>query len=412
MAAVQHLSRDRLTAACYGMVGVWAFYLYFVGPATPVFSEDLGVDLRLAGVTSLMLGIGLIASGVVGPPLVRGLGRGPAAVICAALLGGGAVGLALSPVFWAVLLAVVVCTLAGALLLNLANAALTDRHGTAAPAAITESQAIAGWLGVIAPLLIGGMVSIGLGWRAAALTVALVAAGLALVLMPMRSLLGRRGTARMELADNDEAPPPASATSGGHPAPGRSSSGFVWSLVGVVAAAGAEISLNFWGGVLIAQNSGAALATTTASLSALVAGIAVGRTVGSVLTRRFEVRPLVLVSLALAAVGFLTVWQSPRLSLAVLGLFVTGLGLALLFPLMVGMAMFHAGDRTDRAAALVSVVLGASVGTAPFLLAAVAGWTSVGRAFLIVPLMLALALLATSRAAPAGLSASSEQPAG
>jgi MFS family permease len=400
---VQELSRDRLTAVCYGMVGVWAFYLYFVGPATPVVSEELGVDLQLAGVTSLMLGVGLVASGVVGPPLVRQLGRGRAAVTCAAVLAVAAVALAAAPAFWAVLAAIAVCTLAGALLLNLGNAALTDRHGVAASAAITESQAIAGWLGVIAPLLIGAMVAIGLGWRAAALTVALVALALTLVLLPARSLLGGRKPARpggdaSAAARQEQREEPAGQ-------PRRSSSGFAWSLTGVVAAAGAEISLNFWGGVLIASNSGVELATATASLSALIAGIAVGRTVGSVLTRRFDVRPLVLVSLGMATAGFVTVWQSAWLWSSVLGLFLTGLGLALLFPLMVAMAMFHAGDRTDRAAALVSIVLGVSVGTAPFVLAAVAGWTSVSRAFLIVPVMLAVALIATDRAAPAGMSA-------
>lgn len=390
------LIRDRITLTCYAMVGAYAFFLYFVGPVTPLIADELGVGLQLAGTTSLMVATGLIASGVAGPAAVRRLGRGRTALACAAVLAIGALALAAAPAFWAVLVTVACATLAGAVLMNVSTATLNDRHGDAAPAAITEGQAIAAWLGLVAPLLIGAMVAIGLGWRAGAVGVAAVAVALVVVLLSMRA----------PLADGaDPGSPDRPGVAG--PAP-RFGSLFVWSLAGIVAAAGAEFSLNFWGGVLIAGNTGADLATTTACLSALVGGIAIGRTAGSALTRRFEARPLVLSSLGLATGGFLVVWLSPWLWLAVAGLLVTGLGLALLFPLMVSLAMFHGRARSDRAAAVISIVVGTSIGTAPFVLAALAGWLGVGRAFFIVPLLLAGGVLAVRRAAPAGTATPAE----
>ena len=126
---------------------------------------------------------------------------------------------------------------------------------------------------------------------------------------------------------------------------------------------------------------------TTAALSVLIAGIAVGRTVGASLTRRFAVAPLIYVSLALAGAGFLIVWVSPWLAAGIGGLFVTGLGFALLFPSPPAWRS-PAGGQTDRAMAIIAVVIGATMGAAPFLLGAVAGTVGVTAGFVIVPVLL------------------------
>lgn len=163
---------------------------------------------------------------------------------------------------------------------------------------------------------------------------------------------------------------------------------FLVSLAAIVSAVGTEVALNFWGAVLLSARTGADLAMTTAALSVLIAGIAVGRTVGASLTRRFAVAPLIYVSLALAGAGFLIVWVSPWLAAGIGGLFVTGLGFALLFPLTSSLALSHAGGQTDRAMAIIAVVIGATMGAAPFLLGAVAGTVGVTAGFVIVPVLL------------------------
>ncbi len=98
--------------------------------------------------------------------------------------------------------------------------------------------------------------------------------------------------------------------------------------------------------------------------------------------------PLIYVSLALAGAGFLIVWVSPWLAAGIGGLFVTGLGFALLFPLTSSLALSHAGGQTDRAMAIIAVVIGATMGAAPFLLGAVAGTVGVTAGFVIVPVLL------------------------
>lgn len=383
MAAPPAVVRDRLTRLAYAMIGVWAFYLYFLGPVSPVIADELGLSDAAAGATGLLLAAGLISCGFMSPAIVSRLGRRGAGVLAAATMAAGAGVLVASPGYWVVLVGVGLCSFAGALLMNAATASLSQRQGDATPTALTEANAIAAWIGVLAPLLIGAVVAVGLGWRYAAAAVGL--AGLCLVGVILR--LWR--------------PEPADITTGTRQAgpSGSLTFEFVWSLAAIVAAVGAEISLNFWGGVLLAQHTGVELATTTAALSVMLFGMAVCRTVGPRLTRTLPVRTLALAGMAVAAAGFFVVWLAGALWIGILGLFVTGLGLALLYPLTVSLALGHAHGDEDRAAAVIAVVMGCTMGAAPFALGALSGAVGVAWAFLIVPGMLAVGALSVSRAA-------------
>ena len=83
------LERDAGTRIAYGMVATYAFFLYFLGPVTPLIAEQLGVSLTLAGLTGVALAAGLVLSGLVGPSLIRRWGR-RAVALSAATSGIGA----------------------------------------------------------------------------------------------------------------------------------------------------------------------------------------------------------------------------------------------------------------------------------------------------------------------------------
>ena len=383
------LERDAGTRIAYGMVATYAFFLYFLGPVTPLIAEQLGVSLTLAGLTGVALAAGLVLSGLVGPSLIRRWGRRTVALSAAGGLATAGVLLAIVPSFPGVLLAVLVAAACGSMLMNVASAALSDRHGPSGPRALTEANAVAAWVGLTAPLLIGAAVATGLGWRVAALGITVVALALAVGLTRVRLPQAADPDERVVgVADTSVAAPVQTRPRGPLPA------AFFVSLVAVVAAVGAEIALNFWGAVLIAQNTGVELAVTTATISAMIAGIAVGRTVGSTLTRQLSVAQLIYSSLGVALVGFFVVWLAGTLPLAIAGLFVAGLGLALLFPLTSSLAIRHAAGQTDRAIAFIAVTTGVTLGAAPFILGALAGQIGVSAGFLIVPALIGVGVLA------------------
>jgi fucose permease len=282
------------------------------------------------------------------------------------------------------------------MLMNVATAALADRHGAAGPRAITEANAVAAWVGLTAPLLIGGAIAAGLGWRVASLAVVVVALALAVGLTRVHLTEPAPADERVVgLADTAVAAPRQVVPNAPLPR------AFFVSLLAIVAAVGTEVSLNFWGAVLIAQNTGADAAVTTAAISVMIAGIAVGRTLGSPLTRRFRIAHLIYASLVIALAGFLVIWLAPVLPLAIAGLFLTGCGFALLFPLTSSLAIGHAAGQSDRAIALIAVVVGVTLGVAPFALGALSGMVGVWWGFAIVPLLIVVGLLATKGASVA-----------
>ena len=343
-----HVERDPSTRMAYATAATWALFLYFIGPVTPLIADQLGVPLQLAGLTGVALAGGLVLSGLSGPRAIGRWGRRRCGIGAALGLALGTVILAVVPGFPGVVAAVLLASATGSMLLNVATAALADRHGAAGPRAITEANAVAAWVGLTSPLVVGAVVAVGLGWQAAALVIAVVALALAAGLTRIHLTEHPPATRVFGLADTSVEVPVADPGPARAPLPRA----FFVALVAVVAAVGTEISLNFWGAVLISQNTGAELAVTTASLSVLILGIAVGRTLGSALTRRFSVPQLIYSSLGLATAGFLVVWTAPLLPLAVAGLFLTGLGFALLFPLTSSVAIAHAAGQSDRAIAL------------------------------------------------------------
>ncbi len=377
-----HLDRDAGTRMAYVTLATWAFFLYFVGPVTPLIAEQLAVPLQTAGMIGVALAAGLVLSGALGPLLILRVGRTRTAIIAALGLACGTLLLAVVASFPAVLAAVLLASATGSLLMNVAMAALADRHGPAGPRAITEANALAAWVGLTSPLLIGLVVGLGWGWRPASVVIAVVALAVAGILTRVPVPEGPPPDHALSAADTIVAAPQDDTTDAAFPVR------FYVSLVAVIAAAGAEISLSFWGGVLIAEHTGTDLAAATAMLSVMIGGIAVGRTAGSGLARRFPVTTLVYASLVVALAGFLVVWITPDVVVAAGGLFLTGLGLALLFPLTSSIALGHGAGRSDRAIAIISVVIGITMGAAPFALGAVAAAVGVTTGFLIVPALL------------------------
>jgi MFS family permease len=86
-------------------------------------------------------------------------------------------------------------------------------------------------------------------------------------------------------------------------------------------------------------------------------------------------------------------WLSTDVRIAAAGLLVTGLGLALQFPLSISRLMAVSAGRLDAATGWASLGAGLASGIAPFVLGALADHVGPHRGFLLVPCLLALALV-------------------
>jgi fucose permease len=120
-------------------------------------------------------------------------------------------------------------------------------------------------------------------------------------------------------------------------------------------------------------------------------GVLVGRAVGSAFARRYEAARLLAFALALTAVGFVVLWPASSPLQAFLGLAVIGAGIGNLFPLGLSVAVALAPGRAVAASGRAVLMASTAVLLAPLTVATLADALSLRAAFLVVPVLLALA---------------------
>lgn len=130
--------------------------------------------------------------------------------------------------------------------------------------------------------------------------------------------------------------------------------------------------------------------------------MATGRLVGGRLAVARDPRRLLVGALAITAAGFVLFWSTGTPVVSLAGLAVTGLGVAMLFPLSLSLAMASAPGLSEVASARASMAGGVAVLLAPYALATLADAVGVRPGFLIVLALLGAALVVVCRGGGAG----------
>jgi len=156
---------------------------------------------------------------------------------------------------------------------------------------------------------------------------------------------------------------------------------------------GAEFCLSLWGVDLLRERAGLSPAAAAAGLSTITGGLFVGRVLGVRLAERMSTERLLRASLILGLITFLLAWAIPSTWVVLTAMFLTGVSLALAWPLNLSRIIRSAHGSTDRAAALTLAAATTAIGGAPFILGAVSEAVGVHLAFLLVPVLLIAAFI-------------------
>ncbi len=368
--ATTAFKRDRLTWLMYAMLAGVSYQQGILGPLMPFLRESLDMSYTLGGVLSTAVASGMILSGLISDRVARRIGR-------RALFWTGGVGyvigscaIALSPTFPIAFAAVLFNAVASSFAITAVNATLADRHGSMRTRAISEANVAAALSSSLAPLLIGVFQSAGLGWQWALYATFFIIMAIALA---FGSVPIPNGAPAQTTADQPvQASLPAAF--------------WLYWLVAICVVA-FEWCFVVWGADYLADVVGfeASLASTT--MGAYLGGVVLGRAAGSVLARWWSARRLLVGALALAMAAFPLFWLAPSPPLAVLGLFVAGLGVANLFPLTFSIAIGQSGGLTNQATARISLAVGIAIFAAPLILGALADRFSLQEAYAIVPVI-------------------------
>ncbi|XRQ05572.1 MFS transporter [Actinomadura welshii] len=429
------LRRTSSTFGLYLTFGCLGYLLTALGAILPELREERGLPRAEVALYPSAFALGLVVVGIVGDRLADRLGRlalpsalvalvGGAAIIAA---GGGRLGTGIGAL---------VLGLGGAGLVQLIPAGLRALHGGDGAVPIGEANAVASTASVLSPVLIGASLAHGLGWRLAFAVPPLVLA--AVLLLTRRAVAPQVREGAAPQVREDAAPQVrkgAAPAAGGGAAPevrggaapevrkgaapevrgdaapqvregaasavredaapvagDRAPRAFLSRWADLVLAVGVEFCMVFWAADFLrsAKHLGSGAATTLSA--AFLLGMAVGRMASGPVVRAAG-RPdrLLAAAAGLGIAGFAVLWAAPA-PLAVAGLLVVGLGVALLYPVILARALAAWPSQPVRAAARCALASGVAIGVAPLALGTLADLTTLRAAVFVAPALL-LALL-------------------
>ncbi len=417
------LVRDLPTWLIYLQLALWGYFNYGFGPVVPLLRDEQGTTAAMAGLHSTAIAAGAVAGGALYPVLSRRYGRGPVLWACQAVIAAGVLGFVFLPAPFPVTIALTaLIAVAGIAAIGGIVSALSEHHGPAGPAAISEANAAACAAGLIAPLVIGATMRAGLGWRAGmgvlVLLIALVAAlafvkrvripsglpsGAAAVPAAPADLPASVGAGILAAAPAagaaTEVPGGAESLAGARAAVAGGAAaaagarpslpGAYWLAWGMMTVTGAvEVVLSMWAASVLRDEVGLSAGAATAVMSAVVGGMFVGRLAGARIALRVSSIPLYLGALAVSLAGFAVFWTAGSAAAAVTGLIVVGLGNAMHYPVAISLAVAAAPGQADRAAGVAAYSMAVSFGAGPLLLGLVADRVGAHSAFLLIPVLI------------------------
>lgn len=360
---------------------MYGFLLYGFGPALDALRDELAVSRAQIGTAGSAMAAGGILAALGARRALAAAGAANTLRACLVLMAAGAV-ILVTARHTAMAAAAGACIGAGGGLLLVAVPVLVERRQPAARAALlAEANAAAAATGVAAPLAVGGATLAGLGWEAG--IVIGVPAALVLALLVGRTGLGR----------GDAGEEPGHADASGLPA-----AYFRW-VAALVTVVGIEFCIVFWAPDYLQEEAGMRQGTAGASLGLFVLGMALGRITGGRLAVRRRPEALLAGGLTVALAGLGLFWAAATPATSVAGLFVTGCGISVLYPMALSLAMRAAPANPQGASVVASVGSGVAILVAPFALAAVGDAIGIRPAFTLV-FALAVTGLALTLTAP------------
>jgi fucose permease len=366
----QTFHRDRFTWLAYLSLAFYGYFLNVLGPITPFLKEELQLTYTVSSFHFTAFAIGILLIGLSGHLLIQGMGKQNSLWL-------GLFGMSLS----ALLLmfgrtpiltigAAFLMGLIGSLILAIVPAALSDQHGGMKAVVLSEANVIASLFATSAPLLVGWFAQSVGNWRWA---VGLVAC----IPILMFVWLGTKSS------------PTTLSTELESPQATRPLPALFWLYwIGIVLGVSVEFCMIFWGADYLEQVLGLIKADAARAVSLFLAAMILGRVLGSRLVQRFSTRSVVTSSIVIAIIGFLIFWRTENSFGGLSGLFLTGLGVANLYPLLLSLAISAANGNTVQAGARATLASGTAILTLPLALGRFADRVGIRSAYAVVLLLL------------------------
>ncbi|MBN2115276.1 MAG: MFS transporter [Anaerolineales bacterium] len=362
--------RDRFTWLAYCALAFYAYFLNVLGPITPFLKEELRLSYTVSSFHFTAFAVGILLIGFGGHLPIQRMGRWRSLWI-------GMLGISLSALLLlsgrnpiVTIGASFLMGSIGSLILAIVPAALSDRHGEMRAVALSEANVISSLIAAAAGLMVGWSAHLTGSWRPAL--------GIA-AFTPLFLFLGfGKGASATDSSSMEET--------------SRSSqplSPLFWVYwVAIVLAVSVEFCMIFWSTSYLEKVLGLLKANAAQAASLFLVGMILGRMAGSRLVQRFSTPRVVLISILTALAGFLVFWRAENILPGLSGLFLTGLGVASLYPLLLSLAIGAADGNTVQASARATLASGTAILALPLVLGRLADQTDIRSAYGVVLVLL------------------------
>ncbi len=371
----QAFHRDRLTWLAYLSMAFYGYFLNILGPITPFLKEELHLSYTVSSLHFTAFAIGMLLMGLSGHTLVARVGSYLALWI-------GAFGISISALILLagrspmITIGASFCMgLIGSLILVVVPAVLSDQYKKQSAVVFSEANVIASLVSSAAPLMVGWSTYLFGGWR--------LALGIA-ALAPIFMRLGFGRTTPLQSMAGQK-----------HVIPVRQPLPIMYWVywVALTLAVSVEFCMIFWSADYLENSLGMLRVDAARSISLFLAAMIIGRLAGSRLVSHFSTSGVIITSILVACAGFLVFWMTGKAMLGLVGLFVTGLGVANLYPLILSLAIGTADNNTVQASGRATLASGTAILALPLALGRFADIVGIRLAYGVVAILLISILL-------------------
>jgi predicted MFS family arabinose efflux permease len=347
------------------------FFTGGFGPSQALLREDQGTSLGIAGLHGTALGVAAIIAGGFNSKLVHRYGRSNTTWIGLTVFSVGIAFFVFAPPVQLTLLATLIAGFGTSVVINNVNTAGSHAFAERSHTAVAQLNAIAIAGFVTGNFIVGSTANVVRDqWRL----------GL-LITIPFALALFIKG----RKFEPDSHVPDESG-----PQRGKLSKGFWFSWTGFFISISAEFATTFWSASLISDRTDASAAISTLAVIAFGTGVGTGRWYAGRLLKRFHADEQLKLALTLQFVAFGFFWSSHILVLSLITLFFVGLGISVQFPLFTLRMVAFSEGRPDLAIGKSSIAAGIAIASSPLLLGILGDNFGISRAYIMVPVLVAL----------------------
>ncbi|MFV0429974.1 MAG: MFS transporter [Arachnia sp.] len=363
-----------------------------IGSGWPVMHQDFDVPVGLAGVLTMIIASGTIASSLASERITRRFGAGIVTAVSVGMTATALLGFSVSDSFWMVCLWALPYGLgAGAV-----DAALNNY--VALHYAARHMNWLHSFWGVgasISPFIMSYALTAGMGWPGAFRTVGIIQVILTVALVVSVPLWSKIRPVSPNADDADEPP------SGGHVPLGQALQipGVPLVLIAFFAYCALETSTILWASTYLVAARDAEPATAAAFASLFLLGITGGRFAAGFIADKFGDRQLIRGGFIVMGLGVLLIaLPLPIPALALAGLVIAGLGGAPIYPAIIHATPVNFGRSNSQAIIgiqMAAAYLGSTL--APPLFGLISTWTGMWTFPLFLAVLVTLGLIMSER---------------